>query len=178
LSTTRWPAEHRLAGAQLSTESCDLVVWVTEQLVDRLARTDPAIIVYDERSRWSSLGELRNQPWAFVYGTNLLEAIAMARSSITSTGRLLIVAHSRPSAHLTASDEAFFNLPPAPETMQATAAEIARCGDHGVQVDLLVVPPAPGVEVPAWATEIVSAVRLTGGHGGSDRGSAPTASER
>ncbi len=157
------PAEHHLNGAQLSTNSCDLVVWVTEQLLERLARADQAIITYDEGSRWSSLDELHNQRYSYLYGTNLHEAVALARSSMTAPGRVLIVAHSRPSAHLTASGDTFINFPPVPATVDATASEIARCGVDGIQVDLVVVPPLAGVEVPAWATEIVSAVRLTGG---------------
>jgi hypothetical protein len=157
------PSEHHLAGAEVSTICCDLVVRSTEELVGRLSRTDPSMIVYDERARWSNLDDLRNQRWAYVYGTNLHEAIALARSSMTSPAHLLIVAHSRPSAHLTSGGEVVINFPPLRETVEATASEIARCRDEGSQVDLLVVPTEPRVEVPPWPTEIMSAVRLTGG---------------
>jgi uncharacterized protein with von Willebrand factor type A (vWA) domain len=157
------PAEHQVGPGRISTAACDLVLATTEELLARMGRTDTPLITYDERSRWSTLRELRAQRWAYIYGTNLQHALELARVAVDRPDRLLLIGHSRPSAHLTATGEPLINIPPNQQTDVATAAEIDDCARLGLEIHLVVVPPEPAIEILPWAAAIVTALDRTGG---------------
>ena len=153
------PAEHRADTAMLNTRVCDAVVDATTGFLGHQGRLDAAVVEYDEEARWTDIRTLQVHRWAYIYGNNLHAALALARAAATH-GHAIVIAHSRPTAHLE-SDRPFFNMPPAHQTTAATVNEIDRCATAGMRVDVVVVPPS-GDPLP-WDGAIVYAIRRTGG---------------
>jgi hypothetical protein len=155
------PHEHsRGASGPVPTGVCDTVMTAAGELVS-LLDADDEIIEYDESARWSHLSSTTESPFAFTYGANLADAVALALVEDVRPAHVIVIAHSRPSAHGQPSGDVFFSTPPASPTVLATAAEIDRCAALDVTLDVVVVPPA-GAPLP-WPDEVRTAIERTGG---------------
>ena len=82
-------------------------------------------------------------------GTNLHHALLLAnrffRRHPTMQPILLVVTDGEPTAHLAGDGEAWFDYPPAPETIALTVAELDRTGRRGAQATFFVLGDDPGL---------------------------------
>jgi uncharacterized protein with von Willebrand factor type A (vWA) domain len=82
-----------------------------------------------------------------VQGTNLQHALMVAGRFIDrhpqSDPVVLVVTDGEPTAHLLRSGEAFFDWPPAPETLELTLAEVDRMTRRGARLNVFMLGDEP-----------------------------------
>ena len=96
-----------------------------------------------------------------VYGTNMQHAFLLARRVLTDDPRpvkqVIMVTDGEPTAHLE-GDQALFNWPPVPETLEKTLREAMRLARTGIALHIFLLEDAPGLV--AFAERLAD---LTGG---------------
>src|SRR5262249_14961291 len=72
------------------------------------------------------------------WGTNMQHALLLARRQlarqVAATKQIIMVTDGEPTAHIE-GDEAYFQYPPAPETIEETLKEVMRCTRDGVRIN-------------------------------------------
>ena len=53
----------------------------------------------------------------------------------TGTKQIIMITDGEPTAHITPRGDVFFNYPPAPDTLEATLREAARCTREGIRIN-------------------------------------------
>jgi hypothetical protein len=103
-------------------------------------------ITYADVAREAATEDAHEAEFEYVYGANLAHALvlarqAIARRSVSGSGRIVLVTYSLPSAHHTESGDVFFfpGSPPLPDTLAATTTEIRACATDGIQVDTVLI---------------------------------------
>jgi uncharacterized protein with von Willebrand factor type A (vWA) domain len=83
-----------------------------------------------------------------VYGTNMHHAFMLANRLLSqhprATRQVIMVTDGEPTAHLE-GDQAFFEWPPVPETIERTLAEAMRLAKTGVQLNIFMLEESDGL---------------------------------
>lgn len=120
------------------------------QLISTRFRGDRLhLIAFGRYARAMDVGELTALPPMREQGTNLhhalLEAARFHRRHPSMQPLLLVVTDGEPTAHLTASGEAWFAYPPEPETLRLTVTELDRHARSGTQTTFFRLGDDPGL---------------------------------
>jgi uncharacterized protein with von Willebrand factor type A (vWA) domain len=97
------------------------------------------IVGFGELARELTAQQLPEASWDYTYGTNMQHALMLGRRMLARQGgtrQVIMITDGEPTAHiLPGSGEPFFSYPPAPETVQATLSEVARCTRDGIRIN-------------------------------------------
>lgn len=107
------------------------------------------IIGFDRTARTMSTAELAAVEPAWIQGTNLQHALALARRHV---GRhpdaqpvVLVVTDGEPTAHLDDDGEAWFDWPTSPETLRRTIGEVDAMTRSRVAINTFLLGEDPGL---------------------------------
>lgn len=131
-------------------------------LIEGKHRADSLYLVgFSDYARRLQPAELARAGFERVYGTNMQHAFLLARRLLADDPRevkqVIMVTDGEPTAHLV-GDEAVFNWPPVPETLETTLREAMRLARMGISLNIFLLEDAPGLV--AFAQRLV---QLTGG---------------
>jgi uncharacterized protein with von Willebrand factor type A (vWA) domain len=83
-----------------------------------------------------------------VYGTNMQHAFMLANRLLSqhprATRQVIMVTDGEPTAHLE-DDQAYFNWPPVPETIEKTLTEAIRLSKSGVRLNIFMLEESEGL---------------------------------
>ncbi len=131
-------------------------------LIEGKHRADSLYLVgFSDYARRLQPADLARAGFERVYGTNMQHAFLLARRLLVDDPRevkqVIMVTDGEPTAHLV-GEEAVFNWPPVPETLEATLREAMRLARTGISLNVFLLEDAPGLV--AFAERLAS---LTGG---------------
>ncbi len=131
-------------------------------LIEGKHRADSLYMVgFSDYARRLQPADLARAGFERFYGTNMQHAFLLARRLLADDPRevkqVIMVTDGEPTAHL-AGDEAIFNWPPVPETLEATLREAMRLARMGISLNIFLLEDAPGLV--AFAQRLT---QLTGG---------------
>lgn len=131
-------------------------------LIEGKHRADSLYLVgFSDYARRLQPADLARAGFERVYGTNMQHAFLLARRLLADDPRevkqVIMVTDGEPTAHLV-DEEAVFNWPPVPETLEATLREAMRLARTGISLNVFLLEDAPGLV--AFAERLAS---LTGG---------------
>ena len=99
--------------------------------------------------------------WDFDYGTNMHEALMIARrllSRQSGTKQIIMITDGEPTAHVMPNGQVFFDYPTRPETRDATLRQVMLCTKDAITINTFMLDPNP------YLTDFVeSMTRLNGG---------------
>ncbi len=96
------------------------------------------IVGFSEVARELKPQDLPEVSWDFVYGTNMQHGFMLARRLLarqSGTKQIIMITDGEPTSHITRSGDAYFQYPPAPETIDATMAEVMRCTKEAIRIN-------------------------------------------
>ncbi len=106
-------------------------------------------VVFSEVAREVDLATLPSAQWDYVYGTNIEHALLLCRTRLRHQPgyrQILLVTDGEPTAHIDPeSHEVFFSYPPSQETIRRTLAEVMRCTQEKITINLFVLNPDSGL---------------------------------
>ncbi len=131
-------------------------------LIEGKHRADSLYLVgFSDYARRLQPADLARAGFERVYGTNMQHAFLLARRLLADDPRevkqVIMVTDGEPTAHLV-GDDAVFNWPPVPETLEATLREAMRLARTGISLNVFLLEDAPGLV--AFAERLA---QLTGG---------------
>jgi uncharacterized protein with von Willebrand factor type A (vWA) domain len=131
-------------------------------LIEGKHRADSLYLVgFSDYARRLQPADLARAGFERVYGTNMQHAFLLARRLLADDPRevkqVIMVTDGEPTAHLV-GDEAIFNWPPVPETLETTLREAMRLARMGIALNIFLLEDAPGLV--AFAERLA---RTTGG---------------
>ncbi len=107
------------------------------------------IIGFDRTARTMSTAELAAVEPAWVQGTNLQHALALARRHVSrhpdAQPVVLVVTDGEPTAHLDDDGEAWFDWPTSPETLRRTVGEVDAMTRSRVVINTFLLGEDPGL---------------------------------
>ena len=107
------------------------------------------VIGFDRWARPLSPVELAGAEPAWIQGTNLAHALALARRHVsrhpTAEPVVLVVTDGEPTAHLDDVGEPFFSWPTTPETLHRTLVEVDTLTRAGIAVNTFMLGDDPGL---------------------------------
>ncbi|MDN5919800.1 MAG: VWA domain-containing protein [Pseudonocardia sp.] len=113
----------------------------------RFRGDDLSIITFGRHAQTVQLGELVGLEGVYAQGTNLHHALLLARQRLArqpdAMPVVLVVTDGEPTAHLEPDGEAWFDYPPAPETIRATIDGIDRLTGMDAQFTFFVLGDDP-----------------------------------
>lgn len=105
------------------------------------------VVGFSNYARPLSPGQVATLDSDMVQGTNLQHALMLAGRFIDrhpqSDPVVLVVTDGEPTAHLLRDGEAFFDWPPAPETLELTLAEVDRMTRRGASLNIFMLGDEP-----------------------------------
>lgn len=105
------------------------------------------IVGFGDRAREMTPADLVGHDWRRTPGTNLQHALHLARRHLRRHRGLrpvvLAVTDGEPTAHLGEDGDARFSWPPAPHTVEVTAAELDAALDEGAEVTFFLLADDP-----------------------------------
>jgi uncharacterized protein with von Willebrand factor type A (vWA) domain len=105
------------------------------------------VIGFSNYARPLRRGEVATLDSDMVQGTNLQHALMVAGRFVDrhpeSDPVVLVVTDGEPTAHLLRNGEAFFDWPPAPETLELTLAEVDRMTRRGASLNVFMLGDEP-----------------------------------
>jgi len=105
------------------------------------------VVGFSNYARRLSPGEVATLESDMVQGTNLQHALMVAGRFLDrhpqSDPVVLVVTDGEPTAHLLRSGEAFFDWPPAPQTLEVTLAEVDRMTRRGATLNVFMLGDEP-----------------------------------
>jgi uncharacterized protein with von Willebrand factor type A (vWA) domain len=105
------------------------------------------VVGFSNYARQLAPNEVATLDSDMVQGTNLQHALMVAGRFIDrhpqSDPVVLVVTDGEPTAHLLRSGEAFFDWPPAPETLELTLAEVDRMTRRGATLNVFMLGEEP-----------------------------------
>ncbi len=107
------------------------------------------LVVFGEVARTLRPAELPRVSWDFNFGTNIQHALLLARQMLSrqpGTRQVLMITDGEPTAHILPGGEPFFSYPPAPETLRATLAEVARCTAENIRINTFMLDATPDLQ--------------------------------
>ncbi|MFZ5871158.1 MAG: vWA domain-containing protein, partial [Actinomycetota bacterium] len=119
-------------------------------IATRFRQDSLQVIGFDRWARRLTAMELAAVEPAWVQGTNLAHALALARRHVVrhpqSEPVVLVVTDGEPTAHLDDDGEAFFAWPTVPETLRRTLVEVDALTRSGIAVNTFMLGDDPGLE--------------------------------
>ncbi|RZT86342.1 uncharacterized protein with von Willebrand factor type A (vWA) domain [Pseudonocardia sediminis] len=113
----------------------------------RFRGDDLSIITFGRHAQTVQLGELVGLEGVYAQGTNLHHALLLAQQRLArqpdAMPVVLVVTDGEPTAHLEPDGEAWFDYPPAPETIRATIDGIDRLTGMDAQFTFFVLGDDP-----------------------------------
>jgi len=107
------------------------------------------IIGFDRTARTMSTAELAAVEPAWIQGTNLQHALALARRHVSrhpdAQPIVLVVTDGEPTAHLDDDGEAWFDWPTSPETLRRTVGEVDAMTRSRVAINTFLLGEDPGL---------------------------------
>ncbi|PWJ47978.1 Uncharacterized protein, contains von Willebrand factor type A (vWA) domain [Quadrisphaera granulorum] len=107
------------------------------------------IIGFDRTARTMSTAELAAVEPAWIQGTNLQHALALARRHLSrhpdAQPIVLVVTDGEPTAHLDDDGEAWFDWPTSPETLRRTIGEVDAMTRSRVAINTFLLGEDPGL---------------------------------
>jgi uncharacterized protein with von Willebrand factor type A (vWA) domain len=107
------------------------------------------VIAFSAYAREVSPVELASLKPDEVKGTNLQHALHLARRRLAAHPDLepviLVITDGEPTAHLQRDGQAWFDWPPAPETIELTLAEVERVTRAGATINVFMLADDPGL---------------------------------
>ncbi|MFI7588636.1 hypothetical protein ACIB24_16315 [Spongisporangium articulatum] len=107
------------------------------------------IIGFGRYAQRLSMEELAGVEPDYVQGTNLHHALALAgrhlRRHPGGEPVVMVVTDGEPTAHLEPDGEAWFDYPPAPETIRATVREVDALTRYGAAINVFMLGEDPGL---------------------------------
>lgn len=118
-------------------------------LIEGKHRADSLYLVgFSDYARRLQPADLARAGFERVYGTNMQHAFLLARRLLADDPRevkqVIMVTDGEPTAHLV-GDEAIFNWPPVPETLETTLREAMRLARMGISLNIFLLEDAPGL---------------------------------
>jgi len=107
------------------------------------------LVVFGEVARTLRPAELPRVSWDFNFGTNIQHALVLARQMLCrqpGTRQVLLITDGEPTAHILPGGEPYFSYPPAPETLRATLAEVARCTAEDIRINTFMLDATPDLQ--------------------------------
>jgi len=107
------------------------------------------IVGFSEVARALRPDQLPEVSWDFVFGTNMQHALLLARRMLAGrpgSRQVMMITDGEPTAHITAEGEPLFHYPPAPETVEATLAEVVRCTREGIRINTFMLDATPHLQ--------------------------------
>ncbi len=107
------------------------------------------LVVFGEVARTLRPAELPRVSWDFNFGTNIQHALLLARQMLSrqpGTRQVMMITDGEPTAHILPGGEPFFSYPPAPETLRATLAEVARCTAENIRINTFMLDATPDLQ--------------------------------
>jgi uncharacterized protein with von Willebrand factor type A (vWA) domain len=115
-----------------------MVLALTQLIRGKFPRDFVAVVGFGERAQELKIDDVPALTIDYNYGTNLQHALALSRHLLRNERgerQIVVVTDGEPTAHLTASGEAFFAWPPVQETLERTMAEVLRCTKAGITIN-------------------------------------------
>lgn len=107
------------------------------------------IIGFDRTARTMTTAELAAVEPAWIQGTNLQHALALARRHVSrhpdAQPIVLVVTDGEPTAHLDDDGEAWFDWPTSPETLRRTVGEVDAMTRSRVAINTFLLGEDPGL---------------------------------
>jgi uncharacterized protein with von Willebrand factor type A (vWA) domain len=131
-------------------------------LIEGKHREDSLYLIgFSDYARRMQPADLARAGFERVYGTNMQHAFLLARRLLADDPRpvkqVVMVTDGEPTAHLE-GDQAIFNWPPIPITLEKTLREAMRLARMGIALNIFLLEDAPGLV--AFAERLAD---LTGG---------------
>ena len=104
------------------------------------------IVGFSKLAREMKPRDLPEVSWDFDFGTNMQHGLALSRRLLARRGgtrQIVMVTDGEPTAHVRADGEVFFHYPPVKETVRATLAEVARCTQDGIRINVFMLDATP-----------------------------------
>jgi uncharacterized protein with von Willebrand factor type A (vWA) domain len=108
-----------------------------------------AIIGFSEVARPLRPEQLPEVSWDYGVGTNMHHALTLARSMLrgrSDSRQIVMITDGEPTAHVLDDGGVFFQYPPAPETIDATLAEVLRCTREGIRINTYMLDATPALQ--------------------------------
>ncbi|MEP6476822.1 MAG: hypothetical protein ABJC60_06085 [Actinomycetota bacterium] len=106
------------------------------------------LVGFSDYARRMEPQDLTAAGWERTYGTNMQHAFLLAGRLLAQHPRavrqVIMVTDGEPTAHLE-GEQAFFNWPPVPETVQRTLAEAMRLSKSGVRLNVFMLEESEGL---------------------------------
>lgn len=97
------------------------------------------IVGFSRAARRIAFKDLPEVSWDYDWGTNIQHGLLLARRMLShqrGTKQVIMVTDGEPTAHWPpGATEPVFAYPPAPETVDATLAEVVRCTKEGIRLN-------------------------------------------
>jgi uncharacterized protein with von Willebrand factor type A (vWA) domain len=107
------------------------------------------LVGFSDYARRMQPEDLTGAGWERVYGTNMQHAFNLAGRLLAqhprATKQVIMVTDGEPTAHLV-GDQAYFNWPPVPETIDKTLREALRLSKAGVTINVFMLEDTPGLQ--------------------------------
>jgi uncharacterized protein with von Willebrand factor type A (vWA) domain len=107
------------------------------------------LVGFSDYARRMQPEDLTGAGWERVYGTNMQHAFNLAGRLLAqhprATKQVIMVTDGEPTAHLV-GDQAYFNWPPVPETINKTLQEAMRLSKAGVTINVFMLEDTPGLQ--------------------------------
>jgi uncharacterized protein with von Willebrand factor type A (vWA) domain len=110
-------------------------------IASRYPRDYLGLVGFSATAREIQPRELPEVSWDFAYGTNLQHALALSRRMLggkAGAKQVIVITDGEPTAHVLEGGDVFFDYPPAPETLEATLGEVARCTRAKISINTFV----------------------------------------
>lgn len=105
-----------------------------------------SIVGFSELARQIEPRDLPEATWDGVYGTNMQDALMLARSILKNrparTRQVIMVTDGEPTAHLE-DGIPFFSYPPVVKTIEETMKEVLRCTREGITINVFMLDRSP-----------------------------------
>src|SRR5262245_5516938 len=107
------------------------------------------LVGFSDYARRMQPEDLTGAGWERVYGTNMQHAFNLAGRLLSqhprATKQVIMVTDGEPTAHLV-GEQAYFNWPPVPETINKTLQEGMRLSKAGVTINVFMLEDTPGLQ--------------------------------
>jgi uncharacterized protein with von Willebrand factor type A (vWA) domain len=106
------------------------------------------LVCFNDVAREVRISELPSLGWRYEYGTNMAQAIAIARRLLArehGTKQIVMITDGEPTAHPGPDGEPIFHYPPVQETVDATLAEVIRATREGIVINTFMLDADDGL---------------------------------
>ena len=116
-----------------------MVLALTQLIRSKFPRDFVSVVGFGERAEELRVEDIPALTIDYNYGTNLQHALALGRHLMRherGERQIVVVTDGEPTAHLMDNGQPFFSWPPVHETLERTMAEVLRCTNAGIQINI------------------------------------------